>query len=528
MILYACASPEQLGPILLHRLTVNEKKEAILLFDKERFSKTNLDNLENIIFTKIVTADFFTGAKCGDKEESEIEKQILNEFDSRIRTCGYDICDFNEIYLTCDWMHAEFPTYLSLLNIPYFLLETYENLSSNQKTFPYENKMKNAKNFKTWISEEYGNIVKRHLSVTPDAKNAMPILLEKSSRSHRKYVSKDFSLWSIEEAVIKLNPKYISLITDLFDVPKNIDEDSILFISMSDNWPYNQIMREEHPKGLFVGWERWLLNVYANQIALDFFVPEGEKVYMKLHPTTGLNYYLLPSFSIVMDNDFLEKYYGKNVVNLGTCPMEFLGKYLLSNEIRFKSLLAFHSGANDVASIVCNESLVLTRNYWRCFYLYPKLYITMFLAKTLGEEINYIFSSNTYYEQIVAIEEQLVNTNKKISWLVEDEEMQKKSFGIVDVENDLKRLKKILNKLTKDSAVVILNAKENNEFYEAKIEEFLVPLVIKKEKIKMDTIDPCANEVLWIFSKSEKIREIISDFKIEKVLPRLGVKFFIE
>jgi len=517
MILYSCTKTTDLGIALIHRSTTYEQQQAILIVDRKEFETLDLLKLvEDGIFTEVIFADFFVARKYKNKSITTIEKQIVLEFDKSFAESGFKVSDFDEIYLQTDWSYVGFTIYLSLLEIPYFWFETMENRAIGIRTEGYPiKKLKET-------SPTYAGVAKKHLAVSPDAKFATPILLDISEKSKEFYSYKEYLIWNPDEIQKQLKSNYVESVLKVWSISHKINDDSVFLLRASAAWASLHDKKTE--LGLYADLQRSRLkNIYTDLIALDYYVSPETKLYVKPHP------------KLHFTDEMMKMYYGANTVNMGSCPMEFLAAHFHFEKVMFKSILGYQSASENTCKAITNDMNFLSRNYWQSYYNYNRMYTGLIFAKAIGENIAEIFTTDSNYEQVMNLNQRLVKIDKDITKIDAKTKMNKKSksFVFLNITKHVKQefWENILNDLTSDSVVAILNSTEDMCFYTKKmhkLREYFVPIRIEKVRLRDDSIDPCVDETLWIFSKNRNVLQAARDFTTEKDLPRLGVKVLIE
>jgi hypothetical protein len=519
LVLYHSTIPVYLGMLLLHRLTINEKNSAVLIVDKKQFLKRNID-IEALskrgIFDRVIFCDAYAGHQKKNGSVMDIEAAIVSQYDSVLLKYGFTIKDFDKIYTTNDWFEGEFNVYLSLTQTKFYWLELSKDIAKKHHTagFPFQK-------FKS-VSDVYAEVMRKHFATCPDGEYATPVLLEESERSKKYYAYKAYELWKPDQLQEALAPQYAKDIVKTYGDFANLDSNSVLLLRMNDAWASGNRPVEDQdkvPYGLYIDLRNpHYKMIYADTLALDYYVPLGKKLYIKPHPASP------------MSTETAAECYGSEAESLGIVPFQMLSKYLQSIGFKFDAVLGYGSTANQSSILVCDNSILLSREsgnyYWDCYFLYNSLFVSLQFAKSLSDQINAIWCTEVMLDQCQALEKWVVFAEKDIKRFRSSRDFPDQTFVIIDriTKKSRQAWLDVLNSSSQHVVFNILDVSEDPVFYDKSLRPFLVPIRIKKNKLKEDTLDPCRDETIWIFSKDEKVREMARNFFLQKTLPRLGVR----
>ena len=85
-----------------------------------------------------------------------------------------------------------------------------------------------------------------------------------------------------------------------------------------------------------------------------------------------------------------------------------------------------------------------------------------------------------------------------------------------------------LKQLQKSVTICFINVFEDYRFWHEDLGKYFTPIRIKKEKINDNIFDPLREEMVFIFTKDNMVRESARHFTHEKILTRVGVKLLVE
>ena len=103
------------------------------------------------------------------------------------------------------------------------------------------------------------------------------------------------------------------------------------------------------------------------------------------------------------------------------------------------------------------------------------------------------------------------------------------SLIVIDYVKEGKRIsKEFLDRLHPSNAVCFLNVDLTDDFFSDELIYNIFPIEIKKEKIGKGFMNLQRNERLWIYAKSQSLMKAPRFFKMEKVLPRCGIRAYVE
>ncbi|MDR2650270.1 MAG: hypothetical protein LBB94_11210 [Clostridiales bacterium] len=485
--------------------------------DKISFSKINLAVIESErVFDRVLEVNGYAGKEKRDRAEADIEDSIITEYDNALADSGMSLEQFSAVYTTGDWYDGEFNVYLSLKKKVFYWLESAVDFAFTHCTsgFPFQN-------FKQ-VSNTYAEVMRKHCAVSPDGKYATPVLLESSTKSIDYYNYKVYSLWDPDDLLRRMDAKHSVSVINAYSVPSEINGGSVLLLRMNDAWPTTNTPVEERGNveyGLYIDLrEPMLKNIYTDLIALDWYAPIVNKVYIKPHPQRSLS------------EGILNKYWGDNAVNLGDCPFQLIAKYLEFREISFQTVIGYGSTSNSAAEQIAAEKIFLSQNYWNSYFQYNRLFAALYICKLLGSRIKSIKVSETVFEQAQYLNKWVVHTEQKCVSFKFSAEFAANELIIVDNISPENRdgWRRIFHNLPPTSIVAIFNANGDGSFYAKEFREYLIPICIEKIKQREITLDPCVTETLWIFSKDTSTRSTIFEMAIERELPRLGIKIVIK
>ena len=511
IVLYDAAWTSFFPAMLLHRITVNRDKRALLMYDAAFYQQRKLEPIKfekANIFEKVIPYKSIIGLGNAGKPTQQIEEAIANNLDEVFANEKIDLSMVDEIITMSDW-YAEFGVYLSLKSIPYYWLE-----SATDVAIDVHNRIYKEFDGRT---KTYVNAYKLFYSASFLGKYVTPILLCSSEKSKKEAFLKSYIEWNPKELISSVTDDDMGKVFNAFDYGKEFDVNFLLeynnknmFIMQSDGWSHHRF--DKRLSVLYSDLSSFKKRaIYANQLALDYYILLDAKIYIKSHPNDP---YLTEESKIL---------FGENADSFGVIASEFLFEHLKREKIKFSTILSFGSSANAYMSKLFDINIGLTMEYWNTYFLYNSIYVALVFTTKINKE-------NIYCSPILKIQcENLFNYSlkkeKQFNEIPKNLNFAQSSFVLVNHINKEERSRWLncLQKLPNDIVICFINVCEDYMFWSDDIAQFFVPIKIKKEKLKDDTLDPMRDEVIFVFSKSEAVRKAAREFMHIKILPRVGV-----
>ena len=511
MVLYCAAIPVLIYPLVMHRIGVNRDKKAVLFIDRYEFSKrTDIDAIHEFknqgIFDDVVDCKMFVDRK---KAESDPTKVYIEHFDKLFANGPYSITDFNEIYILNDGWDGDINLYFSLKKIEYNWINCAKNYIPSPNTqFDWLKK----------IWEMY------HI-LTPFAEYANPCILNNSDaiikeldRCHKKY-----SIWNLEEIYENFPDFYLEKIGKCFQVDKlSQNENAVLIVKnsggMCDGVAFSDLGESGKVLRIISGGNQYSpddFTPFFDKIALDFFANSLNKIYIKEHPNCPIN-------------EIQKEIYNEQVFILPKITFELFTKYIKYKNIKFDSIIGYLSiSLLSVDKSICNHLYILGGDFLKTALFYSSIY-TVLCYVSYGKFLS-IYCSSTIKSQLELL---LKTVDFSINVKIFD------SHKFKDIQNSLLILdymlegrfinKEYLEKIPRSSAVCFLNVDLTEDFFDESMMANFFPMKIKKERISEGFLNLQRDELLWIYTKNNAVMKASRFFKMEKILPRCGLRVYVE
>jgi formate hydrogenlyase subunit 6/NADH:ubiquinone oxidoreductase subunit I len=348
MILYQIYHGGAWEWIFTHALTEGKGKESILLVanDNEKTfgSVDGLDAFVSVgIFSRVVYYRGYIGVK--QKSIESMEKVILAHYEDFFSHHDIDLSSLEAIYTTSDMIHS-FGVYLAIKKIPYYFYETFVNHFTTRLPMKGRNLYEN-------LLEKYGAYNANNDLVTP-------ILFGESYNPFP--ADKQILRFDVQNEIQKLSEKTIKQLYKLCGLGQiNVEHSKdICLVIASSMWNAGIAVKNNPLLSQYVGGntER-LYNVYQ-QMAIDYFAPEGSKIVYKYHPYENIKDLeaMLPG-AIPIDRKV---------------GIHLFDRFTAEQGVSFVRTLSFGSTAakkTDISSIIDLYHLIasvhLLNGYYACF-----------------------------------------------------------------------------------------------------------------------------------------------------------------
>lgn len=488
MVLFCSTHLMNLYQFLTLKCMRYEEQEVVLLTKNDFAESTYARNMvESGLFAKIISHVELLHKKEAQTWEEIIEKYYDNIFEKN----NLDLDAFSEIYITCDCIN-NFYLYCTFKKRNVIFVESFEGQFKDRHRYKVLTEFWNG-------SFEYEKLTEKFNSLSGEGENVV-----------KRY------LYGSEERVIDDKDEIVPFLDCFYSIPDSF-KTRILDVFEIDRESYTNILllnsyRYSIPKScvqeIYHYLPYWLL--------ADYYFSESDVLYIKDHPMTS--------------KDLFNKAYKLDkVVMKADIPIEF---YALCDDFYVENLVSVNStGNNKIARFVKNE-ISLGDSYLWNFRLLHKLFATYAIDEYLGRSRFYhIYGVNkefvTNFKNTVFLpfeEKQPYNISTKI--------LKGNIFCVIDEipETEIDNIGIALLNADANTKVVFLDSCKKRKFITCnypELLEFIVPIEIKKKKLREDTLSDTEIEIIYFFCKDEGIRDTLSHFSVEKTLIYTGIKISI-
>jgi hypothetical protein len=255
-----------------------------------------------------------------------------------------------------------------------------------------------------------------------------------------------------------------------------------------------------------------------NNTALDYYIPEMSKVYIKSHPNDPIS------------DEVLERIYGGGVENLSSAPFELLEKYLNKCNVRFDGIIAFDStSTQSLNSNLYANSCVLGTSFHRTWFYYDSLYVVSRFAQYINKKV---YTAKDLKEQMIKLSDsqglQFEIRDMDYAGSVENIQDSLLVIDCIDMSKNGVVANDVISMCDKSNVLCFLNADLAEVFFDDKYRRMFVPICIKKKLHNNSKLKLCRDECIWVYSENIKVRRMVYDFSVRKYLSRQGVEMFID
>lgn len=466
MILYQVISTYQLLNAIVHKTKYNSDKKCVLIISSWLTDKhQNYEELEDV-FDKVIVMNAFMKI-----EDSYIEKN--NDYcTSLLKKNGLNINDFSEIHaMGC---HYNFGAFLASNNIPHYFWEDAAGLLSrpeiliniNKNSFPIINEF--CEEHSLYDGHEAG-VIKTYCNFSAQKEG-----YDLSNAIDFNIVSNYLSLDKKDQLAIR------EFFTDAETI--EIDENSVLILT-----------QQLFSLGVLSFDEQALIY----QLFVDYFFP-NEKIVFKTHPDDFMYYgQLFP------DAEIIRKKF----------PAEFLPSLFSTKP---KTIATISSTAIDNLKNHFDLCIVLSTRFEREFHSIHKYASVLEFARR---------NCNDYQPVYIGA------LNAVADYFSSFTSQSDKKFYIVDKPSleDVNVVELLLN-AGSDDVFAFINSDEDYCFYSIKhknLWNYLHPVSLSKEAIRNDEVySDELTETFYLFTKSDEIASLISDFSCSYSLPNTGINIY--
>ena len=477
---------------MLHKMKYHPNNDAIFLVDKVLmneltidFVKKNKNNFKNV--GKVILYNDKDIIRNGSTSVETKEQYTLQYFDNLLAKNQIDLAECEEIYSMFDTYNA-FGVYLSMKKIFFSMIEIAANFCQSTKRYCLN------KAFPV-----YDEMIYKYKAISYEC-----AYLKKLFCSGSKIVE----LVSYEENVNaismlkSLNKQEIKTIIDCYNLPPIVEGEKVLF-SFNSAWIAGQF-------GFDIPHY-----MYLNQQVADYFLPEDCKLLLKPHPNT----------------DFDKKYWLQFFPKADYIPGYFPAMLLpyIENLNIYKSLNTGTTGVdqNDQKSINVPMKFFYTHGENNLIHVALKL---MEFIKTKKSNLEHYGLHNSVVWSMMSVNPVF---DKFTSW--SSLELEDDNVLIVGNINwnpgeYKEKLIKRMDSVNNNAVVIFLNNKNDFTFMtnDQRFLPYIIPIHIRKKKLKEDTMENMKEEILYVYCKDEKMLNKIKKFNYSKKLKYVGVELNAE
>lgn len=510
MILYCLDNQCFLYPLLMHRLSINKKEKAVLLIDKGMRINKYLKSLTSFgLFDDVIEVTLLYNNR-NSKNANEVD--YINWFDGIFSKLKYKLYSFDDICVLNDYWDGDINLYLNLKKLNYTWIQTVVNLIAYKPQY---------------VSDEFAEMMLKYKAHTPFAQFAHPYILKTSDKSIIELKDKGFKLWDMDESCNNLSEYELDAIAacygfkiDEFDAGKA--EKCALIVLNSYGYGLRSLVeykyKSEYLKHV-LGFEKNIdfkstdyppISSVMTRLAMDFYIPNFDKYYIKLHPN-----------DTELTSEQIHYFYGDSAEVFTSMPFELLNRLLSYKNIKFGALMTYAHKINDFNS---DKLIVLGDKYRYTWFFYCSLYISVLYAQKCG--FDEIRCSVDIKDQVQFISN-LLKYNLAIndinySYAGKIHGVKRALFlcNILDVDNGL--IEPLIKNVDKTSAICFLNIGLNNFFFSRNDVSNFFALKIQKVAQNEKTFFMEREETLWIYSENRDYRGKALGFKFEKNMLHSG------
>lgn len=436
--------------------------------------------------------------------ESEIEANIINNFENLLKSKGYKISDFDEIYILNDGFDAWTGIYLNVKHIPYFWVQVSTNYDPPiEINYP----------------QNYKSLLAKYSATTSAAEYCTPYVMANSDKTIEKLqeINKSFITWDVSKCKDEMSSNDLDKLFRLFGLTDFAFEpfklnNSAMIIKNSNGYlksisNYQKIAQYEN----YYTFSE-LISV-MDLVSLDFYAPESQKIFIKFH---------IHSY---MKEKETQRLYGENAINLPNVPFEILGKFMTLNKYKFNTIIGTCSTSlNSVDSNIGDNLYALGVDFSRCWWFYISIYAALLFAESLG--FKEIYCDPPVLSQAIKLAETVGYKADFFELKDSQNRLNKDSLILIDMSECPDNF---ISTDEKQYTIIYFNTEFNNGSFFENSPNCLAPLQIKKEKLADIECDILyRDETLWVYSPDINVRKAAIRFVFERCLKNLGMKIFSE
>lgn len=482
---------------ITHKLFFHHDEETVFIIDKLFLPKIVVSFFEenHQKFSWLGNLILYNERSLIDvSEQEQLEGSIPVFFDELLQNHNIDILNVSIFYNTFDTINA-FGVYLRQKKLPFAILEMIPDQLKKHRYSENNNYPSYAK-----VIEKY------------QALNSVGDTLVKSIRrsySETKLQPKDnVEIINYEDLLsyLTLNDK-INIINSYFTEECFSDIGKSILMTMSSGWIINKL-NPPVKESFFL-----LYQLYADYFMLN----SSAKLIIKPHPNTDFHL------------DFWKKQFPEALILPGYFPSNFIK---LIPDINIEKIIGTGtSGAN--ISLNNSPEIINSGNYYTFYYILHRFYVAIELIKTLSLKNLSFFHFGMHnnftwmFEEVWGICKSEWNNFRSVT---------KNSVFIIDDifwndPKDKRFLDEAIKKSEDSNIFIFLNSKNDYCFYNSnnnEIIDYIIPITIEKTAIREGINSYLYPETIYVFCKSQEIRQKILDFSLNQNLANTGIEIFVK
>lgn len=492
MILFAISHPMCLMHIMALRYTKFEHEDCVLIAPMNTVKKEHCDGfVEHGIFKQVFRyKEVFGGAFTNKKDYINGIVTYYNDF---IKVNNIDLIEYKEIILGAD-VYNTIAIYLSFIDIKYSLLEAITGMFQSECVYYNTNVLFGVP---LWESELH--------------------LKYRALTGESEYTSKRYLNTAEGNKVIDEKDEYINFTKDFFNIKSKYKQNICNSFAILPCDSSNICLHMSTSSAVIEAYSVNHSIYFLNQIMIDYYLDDAYKNLIKIHP--------------LLANINLKLYFNSNSVDIleTEIPIEF---YVLQENFRINKLVFTETSGFDKIINFIDEYIELGVDFIKNFRDMQKLYTIFEIDKQLGQFRDY-FYHGTNEQMIINVKNYIFNNEKPL---------HKSHIGmisgntihIIDRFNDTTDYDLIHRSMDQCyfvTKIIFMNTDESFDFlncFDEALFEYLIPISIKKRRIKHDGLDECKDETIYIFCKNIEVREQIQSLAFSKLLDNAGFEFYIE
>lgn len=476
MLLFHAVSTYQLLLLIEYKIKYHMKDEAVLLLPDSLIQKfPQYDKLR-----KYFTDIFLYEIRQPKSRNISIKEATREYFEAVFKMRGYNITDFDEIYVGC--AHYYFGIYLASNDIPFVFFEDAAGMLSRPEVLI---EMEEKYPTKRGYNMQYGLYDGTCACIKKIVCNKRAQCREVGCVEHFDVVEELLGLSEADREWIK------KFFTDMETL--DIKQNAVLFLTQ--HFANLQILSFEQ-------------QILIYQSVFDYFF-EGKDIVIKPHPN-DLMYYgkLFPQYKIIRE----------------VFPSEFL-PVMFTN--RPDMIATVSSTAINNLYPYFSKSFCLGTQYEKEFAYTHRYYVTVKLSRMLrctNEQIHTVGTNNELIDALFSIESEKDGdvtsdlTNRKC-YIVDDIDRH-------EGENVTAVIGK-MEQLEDQDIIIFINTRMDYcfyDFYHKALWDSIVPVCINKKKTRDEDFYADVNqEVVYVYTKNKEIRDMVENFEVKRSLLNTGM-----
>lgn len=221
------------------------------------------------------------------------------------------------------------------------------------------------------------NLSKKYLYYSPLSKYAHPEILSVSDNSRNILDEKkcDYSIWDKTKALKDLSDTNLEKLMHCFRVDIKDDfESSVLLVFNSFGYSSSVLSSAEDVK-LQNGEKLYSSNDFysvLSQIALDFYIPDNKKIYIKPHPHDPI------------EANEAKMLFGEKTELFTDAPFELVIEYFSRKNIKFNVIVGYRSTSLELLDEkLYNQSFLLGSDFLKTWTYYSSIYVSLMLSAAI-------------------------------------------------------------------------------------------------------------------------------------------------